>query len=88
MAEQTGNAAFIQAAEDAKKLSTTPSNSDLLELYSLFKQGTVGDCNTSAPGMFDLSGKAKWNAWNALKGTSKEDAQARYIAKVKDLQSK
>lgn len=35
--------------------------------------------------MFDLKGKAKWDAWNALKGTDKEEAKKRYIAKVKAL---
>lgn len=42
----------------------------------------MGDNTTSAPGMFDLTGKAKWNAWNAKKGLSKEDAMTAYIAEV------
>jgi diazepam-binding inhibitor (GABA receptor modulating acyl-CoA-binding protein) len=45
-AESTGNAAFIQAANDAKALSSKPSDNDLLTLYGLFKQGVVGDNNT------------------------------------------
>ena len=39
-----------------------------LELYGLYKQGTEGDVSTSRPGMFDLKGKAKWDAWNSNKG--------------------
>jgi diazepam-binding inhibitor (GABA receptor modulating acyl-CoA-binding protein) len=77
---------FDEAAEAAKTLNPKPSNDDLLVLYSLFKQGTVGDCNTAAPGMMDFTGKAKWNAWNKLKGTSSDDAKTQYIAKVKSLQ--
>ncbi|KAJ3215166.1 hypothetical protein HDU67_000734 [Dinochytrium kinnereticum] len=93
----TGNAAFVQAAADVKTLTYKPSNEELLELYALFKQGIVGDNTTvciahfgssDKPGFFDLQGKAKWDAWTKLKGTSKEDAQAKYIELVKTLQSK
>jgi diazepam-binding inhibitor (GABA receptor modulating acyl-CoA-binding protein) len=37
---------FNTAAEEVKQLSKTPSNDELLELYGLFKQATVGDNNT------------------------------------------
>ncbi|XP_052132453.1 acyl-CoA-binding domain-containing protein 6 [Frankliniella occidentalis] len=37
---------FQKAAEDVKNLKATPSNDELLELYALFKQGSVGDVNT------------------------------------------
>jgi len=77
--------AFTKAAADIKTLTTAPSNNDMLELYALFKQATVGDCNTAKPGMFDLKGKAKWDAWNGKKGVSAADAEAQYIAKVKSL---
>uniref|UniRef100_A0A1B0DKX9 Uncharacterized protein n=1 Tax=Phlebotomus papatasi TaxID=29031 RepID=A0A1B0DKX9_PHLPP len=59
---------FDKAAEEVKKLKASPSNEDLLELYALFKQATVGDCNTARPGMLDLKGKAKWDSWNGKKG--------------------
>ena len=35
--------------------------------------------------MFDPKGKAKWDAWNAKKGVSKEKAEADYIAKINEL---
>jgi len=76
---------FKAAAEDVKKLSKDPGNDNKLAVYALYKQGTVGDCNTSRPGMLDLTGKAKWDAWNGLKGKSQEDAKKEYIAKVEDL---
>ncbi|XP_030383733.1 acyl-CoA-binding protein homolog [Scaptodrosophila lebanonensis] len=76
---------FNEAAENAKNLNSTPSDNDLLELYSLFKQATVGDCNTDKPGFLDFKGKAKWEAWNSRKGMTNADAQTAYIAKVKSL---
>lgn len=53
-----------------KKLKTSPSNDELLELYALYKQGTVGDNTTAKPGIFDMKGKAKWTAWDGKKGNS------------------
>ncbi|KAI9228141.1 MAG: acyl-CoA-binding protein [Piptocephalis tieghemiana] len=84
-AASTGNPAFVKASEDVNKFSKLPSNEQLLELYALYKQGIVGDNETTRPGVFDLKGKAKWDAWAAKKGTSKEDAQAQYIAYVETL---
>lgn len=78
---------FNTAAEDAKNLPSKPSDNDLLELYANYKQVTVGDCNTPRPGMLDFKGKAKWDAWDALKGTSKEAAEAAYVAKVNELKA-
>ncbi|RKP09391.1 acyl-CoA-binding protein [Thamnocephalis sphaerospora] len=78
----TGNAAFEKAAQDARTLPKSTSNADLLEIYALYKQGTVGDNTTDRPGLFDPTGRAKWDAWTAKKGLSKEDAQAQYIAFV------
>ncbi|XP_030656841.1 acyl-CoA-binding protein isoform X4 [Nomascus leucogenys] len=40
------------------------------------------------PGMLDFTGKAKWDAWNELKGTTKEDAMKAYINKVEELKKK
>ena len=76
---------FTTAAENVKNLTKRPSNDELLNLYGLYKQATVGDNNTSRPGMFDVKGKAKWDNWNALKGTSKSDAMNSYIALANSL---
>ncbi|XP_005180914.1 acyl-CoA-binding protein [Musca domestica] len=76
---------FDKAAEDVKNLKSSPADNDLLELYSLYKQATVGDCNTDKPGFLDFKGKAKWEAWNNRKGTSKDDAMNAYVEKVKAL---
>jgi len=74
------SAEFTKAAEDVKKLKSKPTDAEMLELYSLFKQATVGDVNTDRPGMFDFQGKAKWDAWSGRKGLSKGDAEKQYIA--------
>jgi diazepam-binding inhibitor (GABA receptor modulating acyl-CoA-binding protein) len=80
-------AEFEAAAQMVKTFSKSPSNDELLILYSLFKQATVGDNTTSKPGMFDLSGKAKWNAWNEKKGMSSEDAMKKYIEEANRLKA-
>lgn len=64
------------------------TDDEMKQVYGLFKQATVGDCNTAEPGMLDLKGKAKWNAWNSYKGKSKEDAQNEYVALAKTLLAK
>ena len=79
---------FLKAAEDVRTLTVKPSNEELLDLYGLFKQATVGDVNTSRPGMFDPKGQYKWDKWSSHKGTSKEDAEKAYIELVKVLMEK
>lgn len=77
--------AFQAAAAKVKTLKKAPSNQELLQLYALFKQGSAGDCTGSRPGAFKLKERAKFDAWAAIKGLSKDDAQSKYIALVDDL---
>ena len=79
---------FKQAEADVKKLSKRPSNDTLLELYGLYKQATVGDVTGSRPGMLDMVGRAKYDAWAKLKKTGQEDAMKKYIALVEKLTKK
>ncbi|PNI53540.1 DBI isoform 8 [Pan troglodytes] len=83
-----GEAEFEKAAEEVRHLKTKPSDEEMLFIYGHYKQATVGDINTERPGMLDFTGKAKWDAWNELKGTSKEDAMKAYINKVEELKKK
>ncbi|XP_058835749.1 acyl-CoA-binding protein [Topomyia yanbarensis] len=76
---------FEQAVENAKILKVTPPDADLLIIYGLYKQATVGDCNTAKPGMLDFKGKAKWEAWNGRKGMSQDEAKQAYVDKVAQL---
>lgn len=78
-------AQFEQAQKDVKTLTKRPSNEDMLALYSLFKQGSSGDVSGARPGMLDMIGRAKYDAWAKLKGTRQDAAMQQYIAKVKAL---
>lgn len=77
--------AFEQAQADVKTLTERPSNDDLLALYAHFKQATDGDVSGKRPGMLDMVGRAKYDAWAGLKGMGKEDAMQKYIDKVNEL---
>ena len=81
----TLNEQFEQAAADSKKLPERPDNATMQKLYSLYKQGSVGDVEGSRPGFSDMVGRAKWDAWNALKGQSQDEAKQAYIDLVEDL---
>ena len=72
------------SSEDIKDQVAALSQEDMLEFYGLFKQANIGDVNTERPGMFDLKGKAKWDAWEAKKGMSSDDAKTAYVAKVQE----
>jgi len=76
---------FSDAQERVKTLSKRPSNPELLDLYGLFKQATEGDVKGSRPGMLDLKGRAKFDAWASRKGMAAADAKARYVALVDGL---
>lgn len=76
---------FESAAEDVQQLPSRPDNATLLRLYSLYKQGTMGDVQGKRPGMLDLAGRAKFDAWSKLEGMSREEAMREYIALVEDL---
>jgi diazepam-binding inhibitor (GABA receptor modulator, acyl-CoA-binding protein) len=78
-------ATFEDAQARVKKLTKTPSTDDLLQLYALYKQSTAGDVTGSRPGMLDLKGRAKFDAWTKAKGTSKDDAMTKYVALVDKL---
>ena len=78
-------AQFQQAQLDSKSLPERPDNMTLLKMYALFKQGSSGDVDGERPGFTDMVGRAKFDAWAGLKGTSQDDAQQQYIDLVEDL---
>ncbi|KAL6109216.1 acbd7 [Pungitius sinensis] len=84
----SNRAEFEKMAEDVKKVKTRPTDQELLDLYGLYKQATVGEINTDRPGMMDFKGKAKWDAWSSRKGMSKDDAESAYITLAKEVVSK
>lgn len=78
-------AAFEHAVAESKTLPEKPDNPTLLRIYGLYKQATAGDVDGKRPGFGDLVGRAKWDAWNALKGTGSEEAMQSYIDLIESL---
>ncbi|MEP6503742.1 MAG: acyl-CoA-binding protein [Betaproteobacteria bacterium] len=81
----TLNEQFEQAVADSKNLSERPDNMTMLKLYALYKQGSTGDVDGKRPGFTDMVGRAKWDAWNELKGQTADAAKQGYIDLVEDL---
>lgn len=79
---------FEEKAKAVNELPTRPSTDELLELYALYKQATVGDNDKEKPGIFNMKDRYKWEAWENLKGKSQEDAEKEYIALVDQLIAK
>ena len=78
---------FKEAVQLSESLTVRPSNEDLLKLYALYKQATIGDNNSEPPGGFDFKAAAKYNAWASLKGKGADDAMAGYIDLVNSLRA-
>ncbi len=76
---------FKDAQARVKTLTSRPGNDQLLKLYSLFKQATVGDVRGKRPGVFDMKGRAKFDAWAGNKGLAKDAAMTQYVALVNRL---
>jgi acyl-CoA-binding protein len=76
---------FAQAQTDVNSLAARPDNDTMLKLYALFKQATKGDASGGRPGGFDFVARAKYDAWEAFKGTSAESAMQQYVGLVKLL---
>lgn len=79
--------AFEAAGIAVKTLAQPPDNEALLGLYALYKQATLGDATGERPGMMDVTGRAKYDAWAQRKGMTREDAMAGYTALVEKLRS-
>ena len=76
---------FTEAVEKVKTLSERPDDLTLLKLYGLYKQATVGNCNTPQPWAVQAVARTKWDAWNSHSGKSKQIVEAEYIQLVERL---
>lgn len=76
---------FEAAVAASKALAERPDNNTLLKLYALYKQATTGDVEGKRPGFTDMVGRAKFDAWAGIKGTSKDDAMKQYVSLVGGL---
>ncbi|CAG1019443.1 MAG TPA: acyl-CoA-binding protein [Albitalea sp.] len=76
---------FEQAVADSKNLPEKPDNMTLLKIYALYKQATSGEVDGKRPGFTDMVGRAKWDAWNELKGKSSDEAMQEYVDLIESL---
>lgn len=79
------NATFDAAVAQSKNLSERPDNATLLKIYALYKQASLGDNTEKKPSFSDPVGRAKWDAWAALKGTTADAAKQQYIDLIGSL---
>lgn len=79
--------AFEAAVSGVKDLSKDPGNEAKLRLYALYKQATQGDVEGGRPGFTNLVGRAKYDAWEKVRGTAADDAKRAYIAYVDELRA-
>ncbi len=78
-------AAFEKAVAESKNLAEKPDNMTLLKIYSLYKQATSGDVEGKRPGFTDMVGRAKYDAWAAVKGKGSDEAMQEYIDLIESL---
>jgi diazepam-binding inhibitor (GABA receptor modulator, acyl-CoA-binding protein) len=78
-------AQFDKAVADSKNLPEKPDNATLLQIYALYKQATAGDVDGKRPGFTDMVGRAKWDAWNEIKGKSDKEAMGEYVELIESL---
>ena len=80
---------YAEAANIAKerKPPISLSTDQKIAMYCHYKQVEVGPVDIPRPGFFDLVGRAKWDAWNALGNMSREEAMKKYIEIVNDIYS-
>ena len=78
-------AAFEKAVAESKSLPEKPDNATLLKIYALYKQATSGDVEGKRPGFGDMVGRAKWDAWNGMKGKGADESMQEYIDLIESL---
>lgn len=82
------NKLFLDAQKAVLNLNKEPGNDEKLTLYKYYKQANFGDNNKDKPSLFNLKETKKWEAWESVKGMSKENAKIKYIKYVAQIISK
>ena len=78
-------ASFDKAVAESKSLPDKPDNMTLLKIYALYKQASAGDADGKRPGFTDMVGRAKFDAWTAIKGRTTDAAMKEYAALIESL---
>jgi acyl-CoA-binding protein len=81
------NTQFAEAAAASKTLPERPDNDTLLQIYALYKQATEGNVQGNRPGFMDPVGRAKWDAWEEVKGMSQDAAKQAYVDLIDRLKA-
>ncbi|KZT62148.1 ACBP-domain-containing protein [Calocera cornea HHB12733] len=74
---------FDRAVEIVQGLSKTgpiqTGYEEKLAMYSLYKQATVGNVPSTRPGIWDVLGRAKWDAWARHRDMDEREAKRQYV---------
>ncbi|XP_015190369.1 PREDICTED: acyl-CoA-binding domain-containing protein 6 [Polistes dominula] len=70
---------FDKAAKYVQTIASELDSEQLLNLYSLYKQATIGPCNIPKPNWYQMQAKQKWVAWNSLGEMDQETAMNNYV---------
>lgn len=76
---------FEKAKLGFAKRADQESDTTKLLFYGLYKQATTGNINIPMPWVLDRVGRAKWNAWDQLKGLTREEAMERYVDEYRKI---
>ena len=69
---------FIEYSKRAKQIDIE-DYIDRVIIETLYKQATIGDCNTTEPSIIDQIKNSEWRIWKRMAGMPKEEAMKRYL---------
>lgn len=70
---------LIVLMKERSDLVDKQSKDTRLKMYSAGKQGKAGDCKDPKPGMFDVVGKIKWQAWKDRTGQDQNACKIEFM---------
>ena len=82
------NAEFDAAVARARAMpSSAVPNESKLRMYALYKQSThePGAAEPKAPSRFNPVARAKWDAWDAVRGMGRDEARRAYVKLVQSF---
>lgn len=76
---------FDRAAKHLQTLTAELSSKELLQFYGLYKQATIGPCDTPKPNWYQTQAKYKWDAWKSLGDMSRNIAMDSYVRLLTEI---
>lgn len=77
--------AQFEVAIVASRSLRSVEKEDQLKLYSLYQQAKIGDVKGRRPGFTNLVYRAKYRAWEQLRGTSRFEAMQEFVQLTQSL---